>query len=50
VAERQGIKYIYTTMFSHADSGGFVKPPLRKHKRWWQAPRHLELQNGQQLK
>jgi hypothetical protein len=33
VAERQGIKYIYTTMFSHADSGGFVKPPLRKHKR-----------------
>jgi len=33
VAGRQGIKYIYPTTFSHADSGGFDKPPLRKHKR-----------------
>jgi hypothetical protein len=33
VAGRQGIKYIYPTTFAHADSGGFEKPPLRKHKR-----------------
>jgi hypothetical protein len=33
VAGRQGIKYIYPTTFSHADSGGFEKPPLRKHQR-----------------
>lgn len=33
VAGRQGIKYIYPTTFAHADSGGFQKPPLRKHKR-----------------
>jgi hypothetical protein len=33
VAGRQGIKYINPTTFSHADSGGFEKPPLRKHKR-----------------
>ena len=36
VARRQGIKYIYPTTFSHADSGGFDKPPLRKHKRYAQ--------------
>jgi hypothetical protein len=36
VAGRQGIKYIYPTTFSHADSGGFEMPPLRKHKRWQQ--------------
>jgi hypothetical protein len=39
VAGRHSIKYIYLTTFSHADSGGFEKPPLRKHKRWWQAVR-----------
>jgi hypothetical protein len=33
VVGRQGIKYIYLTTFSHADSGGFEKPPLQKHKR-----------------
>jgi hypothetical protein len=37
VAGHQGIKYIYPTTFAHADSGGFEKPPLRKHKRWRQA-------------
>jgi len=36
VAGRQGIKYIYPTTFSNADSGGFEKPPLRKHKRYGQ--------------
>jgi hypothetical protein len=34
VAGRQSYKYIYPTTFAHADSGGFEKPPLRKHKRW----------------
>jgi hypothetical protein len=33
VAGRQNIKYIYPTTFTHADSGCFKKPPLRKHKR-----------------
>ena len=33
VAGGQGIKYIYLLTFSHADSGGFGSPPLRKHKR-----------------
>ncbi len=39
VAGRKGIKYIYPTTFSHADSGGFEKPPLRKHKRCMQLGR-----------
>jgi len=34
VAGGQGIKYIYLLTFSHADSGGFGSPPLRKHKRY----------------
>ncbi len=38
VAGRLSIKYICLTTFSHVDSGGFEKPPLRKHKRWWQLP------------
>ena len=32
VAGRQSIKYIFPTTFSPADSGGFEKPPLRKHR------------------
>jgi hypothetical protein len=34
VAGRVSYKCYLRSTFAHADSGGFEKPPLRKHKRW----------------
>jgi hypothetical protein len=45
VAGRQSIKYIYPTTFSHSDSGGFEKPPLRKHKRYQQGLNDLTIKH-----
>jgi hypothetical protein len=42
--------YIFVQRFVSGTGRGFGSAPLKKHKRWWQAPRHLELQDGQQLK
>jgi hypothetical protein len=41
VAGRVSYKRYLRSTFSHADSGGFEKPPLRKHKRWLQALENL---------
>jgi hypothetical protein len=38
VAGRECYKCYLRSTFAHADSGGFEKPPLRKHKRWRQHP------------
>ncbi len=45
VAGRECYKCYLRSTFAHADSGGFEKPPLRKHKRCQQCVKTDETSN-----